>query len=221
MLKSDLPLTDHFKLYLIDIIGHPGKSAETHLSSNDLSYGYWLLDVLKELNLSEVNIYAGSFGAGIAIRLATVAPEKISKLFLAVPSGIAKGSFIDQLKILIPYLRYRLKPSDKNLIKMCSLLMTRFDQERIDLLKAIFKYVKIKTVMPRPAKKEELNTFNSPTVIIAAKDDILFPARKVIPRTKEIFPNLIDILEIEGIHEPTQEGYNAIHQKAKDFFYKS
>ena len=218
MLKSDLPLLKKFRLFLIDIIGHPGKSEETHLSSKDLSYGYWLLDVIEELGLGKTNIYAGSFGAGIAIRLATVAPDLITKLFLAIPSGIAKGSLRNQIKILIPYLRYRISPKDKNMVKMCSMIMTRFDNERIELLQAIFKYVKIKTDMPRPARKEELNDFTSPTIVIAAKNDILFPAAKVIPRAREFFPNLIDTIILGGLHEPTKDEYKIIHQKAINFF---
>ena len=217
-LKSDLPLIDSFRIHSIDIIGHPGKSAETQLSSKDLSYGYWLFDVIEALNFEEVNIYAGSFGAGIAIRLATIAPKKINKIFLAVPSGIAKGSIKDKSKIMIPYLRYRIRATDRNLIKMSSLLMTRFDEERIELLQTIFKYVKIKTEMPRPAKKEELADLTSPTVVFAAKNDILFPAAKVIPRAKEIFPNLVYTEILDGLHEPTHDEYTFLHQKAKEFF---
>lgn len=217
-LKSDLPLLESFRVHSLDIIGHPGKSAETQLSSKDLSYGYWLFDVIEALNFKKVNIYAGSFGAGVAIRLATIAPEKISKLFLAIPSGIAKGSIKDQLKIMLPYLRYRIRSNDRNLIKMSSLLMTRFDDDRIELLQAIFKYVKIKTEMPRPAKKGELANLTSPTVVIAAQNDILFPAAKVIPRAREIFPNLVYTEILDGLHEPTLDEYNFLHQKAEEFF---
>jgi pimeloyl-ACP methyl ester carboxylesterase len=218
MLKSDLPLITNFRLFLIDIIGHPGKSEETQLSSKDLSYGYWLLDVIEKLELAKVNIYAGSFGAGIGLRLATVAPDLIDKLLLAIPSGIAKGSIKDQIKLLIPYLRFRFRPTDKNMIRMSSLIMTRFDQERIELLQAIFKHVKIKTEMPRPTKKEELINFTSPTVVIASKNDIMFPAERVIPRARKILPNLVETIILDGLHEPTEDDYYLIHQKAIEFF---
>ncbi|MFX1424145.1 MAG: alpha/beta fold hydrolase [Promethearchaeota archaeon] len=213
-----MPCQNHFSIYSIDIVGHPGKSAEVQLSSKDLSYGHWLFDVVEELGFKKVNIYARSFGAGIAIRLATVAPEKINKLFLVIPSGLVTGSIKDQSKIMIPYIRYRIKSTYQNLIKISSLIMTRFDEERIELLQALFKHVRINTKMPRPAKKEELESFLAPTVIIASKNDILFPASKVIPRAKEIFPNLVYTEILEGIHEPTEEEYKIIHQKAIEFF---
>ena len=95
--------------------------------------------------------------------------------------------------------------------------MTRFDEDRMELLQAIFKHVKIKTEMPRPAKKEELDNLTSPTVVLAARNDILFPAAKVIPRAKEIFPNLVYTEILDGLHEPTEEIYNHIHKLAYEF----
>ncbi len=219
MLKSDLPLLRKFNAFIVDTIGHPGKSDETQLSSNDLSYGYWLLDVIDELQLNMINIYSGSFGAGIAIRLATVAPKRINKLSLFIPSGIANGSVKDQLKLMIPYLRYKLRPTNQNMIKLSSSLMTRFDEERIEMLQTIFQHVKINPKMPRPAYDGELDDLTAPTIIVAAAKDILFPASRVIPRAKEIFPNLIYMETIDSLHEPTEEIYNHIHNLAFDFLF--
>ena len=218
MLRSDLPFLKKFNTFIVDTIGHPGKSDETQLSSNDLDYGYWLLDVIDELQLEMINIYSGSFGAGIAIRLATVAPKRINKLSLFIPSGIANGSIKDQLRLMIPYLRYKLRPTNQNMIRLSSSLMTRFDEERIEMLQAIFKHVKINPKMPRPAHDGELDDLKAPTIVVAATKDILFPASRVIPRAKEIFPNLIYTETVNSKHEPTKEIYQHIHKLASDFF---
>jgi len=222
LIKAELAFLQKFNSFVLDTIGHPGKSAETRLSVRDLSYGYWLLDVLDGLNLIKVNIYTGSFGAGIAIRLATIAPERITSLFIVSPSGIANGSIRDKMILMIPYIRYRIKSSEKNLIRLCSTMIARLDEERIEILTAIFKYVHLASEMPRPAPKEELKNFNAPTIIYAANNDILFPASKVIPRAKEIFPNLVDThIFQEGIHEQSIEEHELIHQKAGDFFFSN
>ena len=218
MLISNLPIVEKFNLFAIDTLGHPGRSDETQLSSNDLSYGFWLLDVINELQLDKVNIYSGSFGAGIGIRLATVAPQRINKLALFVPAGIASESIRDKAKLMIPYLKYKIRPTQQNLIKLSSTLMTRFDERRMELLQAIFLHMNINPKMPRPAYKGELDTLNAPTLVMAAKNDILFPASRVIPRAKEIFPNLVYSESIDGLHEPTEETYQHIHNISIDFF---
>lgn len=219
MLISNIPMIEKFNIYAIDIIGHPGKSDETRLSSDDLSYGFWLLDVIDELQFEKVNVYTGSFGAGIAIRLGTVAPKRVNKMSLIVPSGIASESMKDKAKLMVPYFRYKIRPTQQNLIRLCSTLMTRFDTDRMELLQAIFKHVKINPKMPRPAFDDELDDLIAPTMIIAAKNDILFPASRVIPRAKEIFPNLTYTEAIESLHEPTEDIYNHIHQISTEFFY--
>lgn len=218
MLISNIELFDKFNIFAVDTIGHPGKSDETKLSSDDLSYGYWLLDVIDELGFDQINIYAGSFGAGIAIRLATVAPSRINKMVLVVPSGIATESLRDKATLMFPYLRYKIHSSQENLIKLCSTLMTRFDNDRLELLQAIFKYVKINSNMPRPAKDGELGKLAAPIMVIAAKNDIMFPGSRVIPRAKELFPNLTYSEIIDGLHEPTKENYNHIQKISIDFF---
>lgn len=63
--------------------------------------------------------------------------------------------------------------------------MLEIDETLIDFIEADFKHLKIHTSMPPPLKEEELKNFNAPTTIFAAKDDILFPAKKVIPRAKK------------------------------------
>ena len=78
--------------------------------------------------------------------------------------------------------------------------------------------MKINPEMPRPARNGELDELFAPTLVVAAKNDILFPASKVIPRAREIFPNLVLAEIIDGLHEPTEEIYNHIHRIAADFF---
>ena len=221
MLKSDFPLLEKFNVFAIDTIGHPGKSDETRLSSDDLSYGFWLLDIIDELQFEKIRIYAGSFGAGIAIRLATVAPERIEKMALIIPAGISNGSFKDKLQLFIPYYKYKLRPTNQNLIRLCSTLTTRFDEERMEMLHAVFTHLKVNPKMPRPAKNGELDGLRAPTLIMAGTKDILFPASRVIPRAKEIFPNLASVEAIDSIHEPTKEIYANIHKKAHEFFYNN
>ncbi len=98
--------------------------------------------------------------------------------------------------------------------------MTRFNEQRMELLQAIFKHMNINSKMPRPAYNGELDDLEASTIVIAATNDILFPASRVIPRAKEIFPNLIYTEIIESLHEPTEEIYKHIHGIATEFLFQ-
>ncbi len=41
-------LLNDFHIYAVDIIGHPGKSAEVSLSPRNQDYGKWAIDVMIE-----------------------------------------------------------------------------------------------------------------------------------------------------------------------------
>ncbi|MHA1966199.1 MAG: alpha/beta fold hydrolase [Candidatus Hodarchaeales archaeon] len=219
LMKGLTSMIMQFRVYGVDLIGHPGRSAETKLSHKKNEYGLWLIDVLDGLSLEKAPFIGGSFSAGVVFQLASVAPERISKVSMIVPSGIANGSSLDKLfKLVIPWLKYRIKPNRKRLITLTRLLMSEFDEDLIDLIEADFKHVKIHISMPHPLKEEELKKFEAPTMIFAAKEDILFPANKVIPRAKKIIPNLVAAEYIDGLHGPTNEIREYFIKRSLEFF---
>lgn len=107
---------------------------------------------------------------------------------------------IDMLgKILVPLARYKLFPTDKNLYKACSAMFDdKIPDDVLLQIKYVFDYVKLETVFPKYAIKEELRAFTSPTLLIVADEDVFFPANKVVPQSKEIFANLQRVVVLQN-----------------------
>jgi pimeloyl-ACP methyl ester carboxylesterase len=192
-LRELLPLlrSYRYRVYAPDTIGHPGKSAEVRLSPNDFSYGQWLHDVITELGLGRATFIGGSFGAGIILRLAAYAPERILKAALFMPAGIVKVPLFSMLrKIGFPYLLYLLSPNPTRLKQAVRWMGSELDSNTLKLIEAVFQHVRVEASMPRPATKEELGHFKAPTLVIAGDKDAMFPGRAVVQRAKEIIPNL-------------------------------
>jgi len=132
---SPLLKLNQYRVYAPDTIGHPGKSAQTRLSPRDSSYGRWLDDVLDGLNLESAAFVGGSFGAGIILRLAAYAPQRISKLALFVPSGIVRVPLSSMVfRIGGPYLRYLLSPSRERLIRAAQWMGDDLNEDDLALL---------------------------------------------------------------------------------------
>ena len=195
-----LPFTEDYRLYAPDTIGHPGKSAQIRLSPSDNSYGQWVTDVLDALNLEQVPFIGPSYGAGIILRTAAHAPERISKAVLLVPAGIASVSILRMtFQIAFPMMLYRWFPGRKRLIRAVRWMHTGdMDEISVQTTGAVFRHVKLETKMPRLATKEELMEYKAPTLVLAAENDALFPADKVLPRAKEIIPDLVAAECLEG-----------------------
>ncbi len=186
-----VPLVSEYRIYAPDTVGHPGRSAQTRLSPRDNSYGEWAADVLDGLGLQQAPCIGPSYGAGILIRLAACAPQRISKAVLLVPSGFVSPPLGPMIfEVVIPMLLYRLAPSRERLALALRAFAPEADENVLEITGAVFKHVKIEPEMPRNAMREELAGFRAPTLVLAAERDIFFPAARVIERARDIIPNL-------------------------------
>jgi pimeloyl-ACP methyl ester carboxylesterase len=183
-----------YRIYAPDTLGHPGKSAPVRLSPRDDSYGWWLVDVLDALGLGKVAILAGSYGAGILLRTAVVAPERISKAIFMIPSGLVSLRWQTLLfDMSIPMLIYRWSPSRKWLRKILQPLFldNPIPEDVIEITETVFQHVHVEPEMPRNVTREELAGFTAPVLVLAAENDRLFPAKKVMARSRQVFQNLV------------------------------
>lgn len=164
-----LPLTNEYRVYAPDTIGHPGKSSQNRVSPADDSFGKWVVDILDCLSIERAAFIGPSYGAGIILRTAAFAPERISKAVLFVPSGIATGSITRMIfKIFIPMLMYQLFPTDKRLLKAVSPMFSGDgDEIAVEVTGAVYLHYKLETEMPRLTSEEELKNYTAPTLVLA------------------------------------------------------
>lgn len=214
------PLAGECRIFAPDTVGHPGKSAQIRLSPSDDSYGWWLSDVLDGLDLDRAALVGPSYGAGIILRMAACAPERISKAALLVPSGIASGSTYRMAReIALPMLRYRLSPSRERLRRAVLPMFTEEPEEDVlRVVGAVFRHVKVERRLPKLATREELARFDAPVMVIAGENDLFFPAEKVLPRAREVIPNLVASERLEGSgHFPSRRGLARVNELVRDF----
>lgn len=214
-------LADTYRMVAPDTIGHPGKSAETRLSPKDLSYGEWAADVLDDLGIEAVRVVGSSYGAGVALRLAALAPNRVVRAALVIPSGIVMPKTWPMLsQMLAPLFRYKLSPSRRNAIRVVQPLCVGGEVEAplAEAVDLIFRHVKIESGMPRKATKDELAAYRAPTLVLAGEQDILFTASRVLPRAEEIIQNVKAEMIPGSGHMPTPETVRFISDRVTTFF---
>lgn len=188
------PLMAKYRVYAPDTPGHPGKSASKRLSPRDNSYGEWVADTLDGLGLPQAAFMAGSYGAGILLRIAVVAPERVSAAVVMIPSGLISIPWRTMLfDLLIPLIFYKLAPSRERLIRILRPMFVDepIAEEVLEITEAVFRYVQVEAEMPRNATKDELARFTAPVLVLAAEKDRLFPAKLVLARAPQVFQNLV------------------------------
>ncbi len=222
-LKWFLPLAGRHRLYAPDIVGQPGLSAQTRPSPKGDGHAFWAEDVLDGLGLERASLVGLSYGAAIAIRTMGVAPERVSGAALICPAGIAQGPFLRMLLEIGPStLLYRLRPTEERLRRAAMVLFTEPEDPTFDpavrQLGAALRHLRLDTDLPRSATEEELAGFGGPVAVFASEHDALFPAQVVLPRAREIFPNLALAEVLEGCrHVPSMAALRRVNERILAF----
>lgn len=184
-------LADEYRLIAPDIIGQPGKSAETRVDPQGDDYGEWVVDLLDAFELRSAPMMGTSYGGGVLLRAAAFAPERIERAALVVPAGFGTGSVVSLLRVSLPAVLYHVFPNEwlleRTLGELCSEKPNRVVRTTIA---ASLRHLKLENEFPE-VDASELEAFDAPVALFVAEDDVFFPAATTIPRARELIPNLV------------------------------
>jgi len=126
------------------------------------------------------------------------------------------------LGVAFPMLRYRLRPTKDNLLRAARALLSEPEDPLFDpavrQLGAIYRHLRLDAGLPRMATEEELRGYGGAVAVFASEEDSFFPARAVLPRAREVFPNLALAERLEGCrHIPSRAGLGRINQRILAF----
>ena len=185
-------LLGEFHIYGVDIIGHPGKSAETSLSAKGYAYGRWAGEVIAGLGYDRMSLFSGSFDGGIVAKAMCEVPDKVKKALLYIPSGIRNAPAIRSASMMVPMILYWTTHNEKWL-KQCFMPMA-FTEDNItddifQTAKLSIDHVRVKTTMPSDVDEDRMKKCIAPALVMGAEKDCLFPDPGVIERAERIIPN--------------------------------
>jgi pimeloyl-ACP methyl ester carboxylesterase len=176
-----------YRVYAVDLIGEPGKSAPVRPDWKSSAYTEWLGDVLDALKVERASLIGLSQGGWTALKFATSQPERVDKLVLLTPGGITPDrisfalqaiplSFLGRWGIKrINRMVFGSQPIPAEINEATTLIMTHF-KHRIGVL-PIFS-------------DEELQRLTMPTLLLIGKEDALRDAEKVAERIRKLVPKI-------------------------------
>lgn len=190
-LESYPNLSKHFRVYAVDVIAQPNKSAETRPSMKDDAYGKWMNEVIDQLNITDVTLAGFSFGGLVILKTLENDESKIKQVFLSAPAYIVNGNSLKALfKIFIPMRRYMISGKPKFVEAFLKELFTDRDEFAIKYLSKVFMHFTMDFTPVPVISNEKAGLIKTPITLIAAKQDVMFPGVKMIKRAKRIFPSL-------------------------------
>jgi pimeloyl-ACP methyl ester carboxylesterase len=93
--------SEHFRVYAIDLIGEPGLSAPARPPLASGAYPLWFDDVLDGLGVARASVVAVSLGGWLTLDYATRHPERVERLVLLTPAGVAKQKVAGVLRAVL------------------------------------------------------------------------------------------------------------------------
>lgn len=213
-------LLPHFHVYAVDLIGHPGKSAEVSLPAFGYAYGRWAGEVIDGLGFSQMRCFGGSFGGGVLAKLLCAAPEKVSKCALVVPAGIGNALPLGSARMMVPLVKYLCTQKDEYITQAALYMAISrdvLDEDTLDTVKSSFTHVRTKVAMPSNVSAARIRRYTAPALVMAGELDCLFPAKKVLARAEKLLPGCT-LYELKGrghMHILTEEEKAGIVQFLK------
>jgi len=190
-LETYANLHKKYRVFAVDVLAQPNKSAETRLSMKDDSYGKWMNEIIADLNIDSVTMAGFSFGGLIILKTLEYDESMIKEVYLSSPAYIVNGNPLKAiLKVFIPMKSYMKTKKRKYVEKFLSNLFTDRDDFAIEFLSKVFLEFEMDFTPVPVIDAKKAGKITTPITIFAAQDDILFPGNKMIKRAEKIFPSL-------------------------------
>ncbi|MCC5962754.1 MAG: alpha/beta hydrolase [Rhodobacteraceae bacterium] len=172
----------------------------------------WVRDVLGALDLESVPHLGASFGGGIILELARVAPERIDLMALIAPAGLIRPAMWPLVsQLAVPMLRYRLRPTRANLTAAVAPLHSDPPAElMLDTHAAVFRHLRLAHRMPVPIADGALDGFNHPALVVGAERDPLFPGKALLARARYLLPQARTRMLPGSRHFPSAQDIDAL-----------
>jgi pimeloyl-ACP methyl ester carboxylesterase len=180
-----------YRVFAVDVLAQPNKSAGTRLSMKNDSYGKWMNEIIADLKIDSVTMAGFSFGGLIILKTLEYDESNIKEVYLSAPAYIVNGNPLKALfKVFIPMKRYMKTKKVKYVETFLSHLFTDRDEFAIEFLSKVFlefdmDFTPVPVIDAKAAKE-----ITTPITLFAAQNDILFPGKKMIKRATKIFPSL-------------------------------
>lgn len=194
-----MALADEFRVYAVDIIGEAGNSEEYRPELDSDAFGQWLQEVLHGLGIGQAAVIGNSLGGWLALKFATVYPQRVAKLILLASAGLApiRPQFIQAAQA---------RPVDGTVSVDPALLgEPAIPKEVLEFMNLIVESYNPIPELPEFAD-EPLRKLTMPVLFIAGEDDLIIDAQASAARLSHLLPSAEIVLLPDCGHVITNAG---------------
>jgi len=224
-LWAEFPFLLHqFRTYMIDVIGHPGKSAPTRPSTSGSHLADWLAELLDLLSIDKAGVVGISGGGWLALKFISYYPSRVIQAAALSSDGLVP---IRVARMMLS--RSALAPlfATPTTMRWFSELVTsprgrrsvHYDEFSAAML-PVFRHFRVQR-NPGLLTDQEIRRILTPTLILMGEDECFFDPHAALERAVSQLPGLVaaEIVADAG-HAMTLDQPEALKARINRFFHE-
>jgi pimeloyl-ACP methyl ester carboxylesterase len=192
-------LSEHFRVYAVDIVGQGGRTVASRKIESRRDYADWLNEVFDALGIARASVVGNSYGGFIALNQAAMAPERIDRVVLISPAGgfvsimpVFRSMIYQALKgMLLGVFRAGGPRPDLPAIVAHGVGFNEEDEDWLALGRQLMDgSQRINMIMPAVFSDAELGAIRAPTLLLIAEHEILYEPQSTLSTAMTRMPGL-------------------------------
>ncbi len=175
------------RVYALDILGDMGKSVSTRPLTTPAAFVRWLTEVFDALRLERAQVAGISLGGFLALKLAQVAPHRVTQLVLLSPASLLplRPQFYGRVAaaILLPFL----SPARRQALFLGVASPNAGPAIKQLLTPTDFRY---RMFFPRAETDAELRSVQAPTLLLLGEREIIYAPQAALRRAGRLIPKI-------------------------------
>ena len=209
-------LSQHFRLYMLDIPGDGGKSAPVDISRRGRETADWLVDVLDNLQIEKAHFGGISLGGWTSLVMAKYEPQRINRLVLMAPVMFLPISIRFIWNTLLAGLWTTRQTVGKFLRFLVAPGMV-IEPEMVEGMYRMIKHLTPIRSVPVAFSDADLQHMTIPVLFMVGEYEVLYNPQNAIERANHVFSDVKTMLIPNAAHVLTWEQPQIVNQAIIDF----
>ena len=219
-------LSEHFRVYAVDIVGQGGRTVASRKIESRRDYADWLNDLFDGLGIARASVVGNSYGGFIALNQAAVAPERIERVVLISPAG----GFVSVMPLFRSMIYQALKGMllgvfgaggprpDLAAVVAGDVGFNEEDEDWLALGRQLMDgSQRINLIMPAVLSDAELGAIQAPTLLLIAEHEILYEPDSTLRTAMTRMPGLEGEIVPGAHHLAAMAQPDAVNARIVDF----
>ena len=218
-------LSQHYRVYAVDVIGEGNKSRPTRPIPSLDGFLQWFTELIDGLKLETLYLAGNSYGGLTSAYYAMKLPERVRKLVLIGPAATIHGMPAFYFNMFIPKALYMFFPKLPGLAAVMrrSVKWMHAGLPCDPLWEPLFYHSMvygglINQVFPKVYTKEEFARIRCPVLLILGEKETIYPPRSAIQAAKKLISGLQVSVIPQAHHITALAQPQAVNQRMLQFF---